>query len=112
MRMVQSAGPSPRARPGGVRVASSSRAPSVPKSNLMRAARPRKAFWRLRSLVSIRSMAMAALFVGPFSLGPFRWDWGSERDVVVLLPGVLKLLVAQHGQRPAQTLTGVVRHDH
>ena len=36
----------------------------------------------------------------------------SQRNVVVLLPGVLELLVAQHRQHPRQALAGRVRHDH
>src|SRR5579863_7118633 len=36
----------------------------------------------------------------------------SQRDVVVLLPRVLELLVAQHGERAREALARCVRHDH
>src|SRR6476660_7157776 len=36
----------------------------------------------------------------------------SQRDVVVLLPGVLELLVAQHLTRAGDALARAVRHDH
>src|SRR5262245_10280945 len=34
-----------------------------------------------------------------------------QRDVVVLLPGILELLVAQHGEGAAEAAAGAVRHD-
>src|SRR6516164_4468238 len=37
---------------------------------------------------------------------------GLQRDVVVLLPRVLELLVAQHLERPGDALARAVRHDH
>src|SRR5512137_2514854 len=37
---------------------------------------------------------------------------GSERDVAVLAPRVLQLLVAQHRQRAADALARLVRLDH
>ena len=36
----------------------------------------------------------------------------SQRNVVVFLPGVLELLVAQHGEGARKALAGRVRHDH
>jgi len=35
-----------------------------------------------------------------------------QRDVVVLLPGIAELLLAQHGERAAESSAGAVRHDH
>src|SRR4029078_3225870 len=35
-----------------------------------------------------------------------------QRDVAVLAPGVLDLLVAQHRERPADPPAGLVGHDH
>src|SRR6185437_2599672 len=34
-----------------------------------------------------------------------------ERNIVVLLPGIRQLLVAQHGERAAEAAAGAVRHD-
>src|SRR5690606_38383883 len=36
----------------------------------------------------------------------------SQRDVVVLLPGIAEVLVAQHAQRARDTATGGMGHDH
>src|SRR3954466_8814675 len=36
----------------------------------------------------------------------------SEREVVVLLPGILELLVLQHGESPGDAARGSMRHDH
>src|SRR5438477_8709428 len=36
----------------------------------------------------------------------------SQRDVAVLAPRVVELLVAEHRQRPAQALAGLVGQDH
>ena len=36
----------------------------------------------------------------------------SQRNVVVLLPGILEVLVAQHPERPRHAAAGRMRHDH
>ncbi len=36
----------------------------------------------------------------------------SQRNIIVLLPRILELLVAQHGQRPRDALARRMRHDH
>src|SRR4051812_3288765 len=36
----------------------------------------------------------------------------SEREVVVLLPGILELLVLQHGESPGDAAPGSMGHDH
>src|SRR5262245_60578054 len=36
----------------------------------------------------------------------------SERNIAVLAPGVLQLLVPEHGERPADAFAGLVGHDH
>src|SRR5690606_19638052 len=48
------------------------------------------------------------IFLNMFGFPPL----GSERDVAVLAPRVVELLVAQHRQRAADALAGGVRHDH
>src|SRR5215469_8547611 len=39
------------------------------------------------------------------------WVDASKRDVVVLLPGIAQLLLAQHGERAAEAAARAVRHD-
>src|SRR5688500_11706746 len=52
----------------------------------------------------------AAVMAPPCSAKPV--SEGLERDVVVLLPGILELLVAQHGERAREPPARVARHDH